>query len=199
MVPDAPVTACEQEHPSSINEEVLIPMQVTNLVGQLPRHAVRRPATRNHKQIKYIAVHHVGAGEASVNATPLSIARYHIGPNHISKRGCPTVCYALMIDSRGNIYKTEDFTTVTWHVNALYNKGALGVLLLDDLDVHVPTQEMLQALEWLVLEYIPSILPHIKYTGIKGHREFTGVHKSCPGKNITLRPLRLKYLAKYGQ
>ncbi len=169
-------------------------LNIENLVGKLPRNPNRKPDTRTHKDIAYLAVHHVGPN--GDHTTPEAIAKYHVGPNHISKTGCPTICYAYGVTRLGHIYKLENMTTITWNVNALYNKRALGILLFDDLDLNHPTDLELGSLRDLVLYEIMPILPWITPARVLGHREFKLVHKTCPGKNMDMAAFRANLPAR---
>lgn len=48
------------------------------------------------------------------NTDPVKVNNYHINPNHISKKGCPHICYTIFIDGDGKVTLCNDWKDVTW-------------------------------------------------------------------------------------
>ena len=67
----------------------------------LPTHPTRTWPVRDLAGVRGLVVHHVGGPIQSF----ASLARYHIGPNHISKDGLPGLAYHFAVDRHGRIYK----------------------------------------------------------------------------------------------
>jgi hypothetical protein len=82
---------------------------ILDIRKDLPVHATRKWERRSLTDILYITLHHQ-AGTGPIE----NVARYHIGPNHISKKGCPGFCYHYHIAFDGTISWTNDLETITW-------------------------------------------------------------------------------------
>jgi hypothetical protein len=102
-----------------------------------------------------------------------------------------------MVSQDGTVYKTENYSTVTWNVNWMYNKSAIGILLLDDLDMNEPSPEMVESLIRVIGEELFPIYTQLSYVKVRGHREFKLVHKSCPGKNVDMKAIRVAIRDRY--
>jgi len=73
----------------------------------------RQFATRDPEAIEGLVIHHA-AGEVDGEAGVEAMARYHSGPNHISPRGCPGLCYTAAIGRDGTVYLANDLDRATW-------------------------------------------------------------------------------------
>lgn len=170
-----------------------------DISGDLPRHETKKHATRTAKGYKRIAVH-----TTDWVTTPEKLAKYDIGPNHISDTGCPGITYHDLIMKDGSIFHTLPYDEVSWHVGN-FNSGSLAVALMykctipNSKDQLAPTEDALKSLQThcgdLCLKY--SIEPK----NVVGHRELFGtgwfwqkgsrrLRKSCPGKRVDLDLLR---------
>lgn len=145
-----------------------------NIVNDLPRHPTKKYATRDIKDLKYIAVHHSG----TVEGTPKSFAEYHI-----KKNDWPGIGYHYVITKQGVVYKTNNITTISYHVGD-YNRQAIGICLVGDFDKEKPTEAQYQALRELLQEL------SIYNLEIKGHKDF--MNRTCPGKNFDFSQLKTK-------
>ena len=150
----------------------------------LPVHKTRKWKRRKWNDILEIIVHHsavpskIREGWQEIR----SIAKYHSSPgNHISKRGCPGICYHWVIDRDGIIYKTSDHENITWHCSR-HNYKSLGICLLGNFvkGVQTPTPKQLQSLEKL-LSYLLSTLK-LNVQSVFCHRDFKNT--ICPGDLI---------------
>ena len=110
-------------------------LEIVDLRDQLPWHPDRPrwPGRRSIESIDKVILHQsLGHADTSGNRDVFGINRYHITPgNHISKRGCPHICYHLVIDDDGTVYQTNYFEDVVWHCRG-QNGRSLGVLLVGD-------------------------------------------------------------------
>lgn len=148
-----------------------------NIVNDLPRHPTKKYVTRDIKDLKYIAVHHSG----TVEGTPKSFAEYHI-----KKNDWPGIGYHYVITKQGVVYKTNNITTISYHVGD-YNRQSIGICLVGNFDLEKPTEEQYKALAELIKEL------QIYNLEIKGHKDFA--NRTCPGKNFDFLYLG-KLLAK---
>lgn len=166
--------------------------QIVDIRDQLPRHATRKWAKR--KQTKYIVVHCT----AGTNQDPFRTAQYHIGPNHISKKGCPGIVYHDYINHKGTVYHCTDYDAHTWHASA-WNKKAVGIVMAyEGEDISPPAAQYDSLVKQLVILCLYlKVIPQ----NIRGHRElpwmFTIIGKGskkfkkwCPGKVVNLENLR---------
>lgn len=159
------------------------PLPTTSFVnrGRLPTHKTRKWKQRNLTDIKEIIVHHSatmcrrGRGFNHIK----SIARYHITPgNHISKNGCPGICYHWVIDRDGFTYNTSDHTNITWHCKR-HNYKSIGICLLGFFSVgkRRPSEEQINSLHQLLF-YLTDNL-NLKNKDVFCHRDFRST--LCPG------------------
>jgi len=166
--------------------------KLVDLRATLPRHPTRKWAKR--KQILRIIVHCTGG----TNQDPFETNTYHIGPNHISKKGCPRICYADFIDKDGVVFHCNEYDDWTWHCGA-WNKTSVGVVMAYPGGKEAPPQVQYESLlEHLVkLCLFFTLQPKVIY----GHREVPGMvillgngskkyKHICPGMAVDLSKLR---------
>jgi len=146
--------------------------------SSLPTHKTRKWKRRKLSNILEIIVHHSAIKSKEGVKEIKTIAKYHVSPkNHISKRGCPGICYHWMIDKKGIIYKTSDHENITWHCRR-HNYKSIGICLLGKFGKEqIPTLKQLQSLEKL-LDYLLSMLK-LNNFNIFCHRDFRNT--ICPG------------------
>lgn len=182
-----------------------------DLVDSLPVHPVKRAKTQS--VIKHIIVHTTDGV-----VTPQGLAKYDIGPNHISKDGCPSCTYHYLIHQSGGCDKLVGHETVTWHAGP-YNSKSLALALNYKTDSRwesaIAAGE-LELLEYPEKGYSPSskamnklrkvlcylcLEEGVPPTCIYGHRELKGtgwtlhkgskrLRKTCPGFAVDLDELR---------
>jgi len=79
-------------------------VKIVDITDKLPVHKTKRWKRRT--KINRIVVHTT----SSDNQDPFKTARYHISaPNHISKTGCPTICYHDFITKAALVYRCNDY------------------------------------------------------------------------------------------
>lgn len=190
-------------------------MSVLDLTGELVQHPTKMPKPRALKSIKKVVVHTTDWK----NLIPQELAKYDIGPNHISSTGCPTITYHFFIEQDGTVYQTADANIVTWHA-ALHNADSLAVCLNYKTDPvwerkpvgdappkpeNTPSLEMYVALEKLLAEICLSL--KLPPSAVVGHRELPGtgfilakghkqLRKTCPGMSVNLDFLRTRVAAE---
>jgi len=153
-------------------------MNIQNKTTTLPWHPFRRWQTRSLTSITRIIIHQELA-EGGVEA----VNRYHINPNHISKKGCPHFCYHYGIEKNGEIIQANDLRSITWHTTG-QNACGIGIMLSGDFPgsghenaTSQPTPEQMTALG----ELCDYLLKAFGLTGadIYGHCHFG--KPACPG------------------
>ncbi|MFW6183539.1 MAG: N-acetylmuramoyl-L-alanine amidase, partial [Chloroflexota bacterium] len=147
------------------------------LVGSLQHNAISRYApyrTRKLADIKNIVIHH-SAGNPSNPAA--SIAEGHINRNGGGKEGWPGIGYHYYITGNGNIYRTQQLETVSFHVGA-ENFSSVGVCLAGSfMDGAMPTLAQLASCRALVNWFKARLPTDVE---IKKHRDFAAT--ACPGE-----------------
>lgn len=160
---------------------------------KIPQHKTKKWKTRT--SVDSIVVH----TSASNQQDPVQTALYHIGPNHISKTGCPSLAYHDFITKNGIVYHCNDYEYSTWHAG-LYNNRSIGIVLaFTGQTGEKPIESQLIALE----EHLTILCLYLKILpeNILGHREVPGYFtilgngsktykKTCPGMGINLDELR---------
>ena len=169
--------------------------KTVDLVLFLVKHAWKRWRLRKAIQIKAIVVHCTG----SDNQDPHKTNAYHVGPNHISKTGCPRICYADFIDKIGTRYLCNSPLDITWQAG-VWNAVSVGIVMANTGKDRPPVAQI-QALLSVILEYclrfkIPPIKPRwTRGPGLLGHSEAGWLAKKslklCPGRFINLDAMRL--------
>lgn len=184
--------------------ESLLPRDIIN---QLPRHKTKKYARRSPTEIGYVVVH-----TTDWNTTIEKVVKYDIGPNHISKTGCPGSTYHEFIMGNGEIYKALEDTEVSWHSGKWNNKSYAIALMYKctnepGLDQFAPPVLAITSLQTragdLCLQYgldPDRVVGHreLKGTGWFWHKGSKRLRKSCPGKKLDMDDVR-KNVATYMQ
>ncbi len=153
-------------------------MEIRNKIQLLPWHPTRRWSARSLDKIKKIIVHQE-LGESNVEG----VNQYHIGPNHVSPRGCPHFCYHFGIEKDGSIVQANELSSITWHTKG-YNTESVGIMLVGNfngtgyaLGKEGPSQQQMDALQWLV-DWLQKAL-NLSNQEVYGHYHFG--KPACPG------------------
>jgi N-acetyl-anhydromuramyl-L-alanine amidase AmpD len=153
-------------------------MEIVNLVDKLEWHPTRRWSIRQLSQIKKIIIHQE-LGEGSIE----NVNKYHIGPNHISSKGCPRICYHYGIRKNGEIAQLNELSSMVWHTKG-QNREGIGILVVGNFagTGHTaassePTNEQLASLAFLV-DYLKQAFDFSNQE-LFGHYHFG--KPACPG------------------
>ena len=114
----------------------------------------------------------VDAEQESMEAV-IAAANYHV-----SVKDWPGISYHFFIGKKGEIFKTNWWKTVSYHV-AGRNKECLGICLEGNFSIHPPTGSQLRALDDL-LTYLQQGFP---WTEITFHKKIAlpEYPTKCPG------------------
>jgi hypothetical protein len=82
---------------------------ITDYRGKHKKRTTRNWKRREHEDIHGVVFHQTGGGD-SVRG----LAKYHMGPNHISRDGLPGIAYTLFVNKAGQVYLCNDIEDVTW-------------------------------------------------------------------------------------
>ena len=151
-------------------------LKIINKVQALPCDPLYSYKKRSLTSINKIIIHHSATPTGSCEA----FARYHVENN-----GWPGIGYHYVIDPQGNIYKTQNIGTISYHASG-YNPSSIGICLIGDFNNSHPTQEAFDACVSLANELI-STYKNICY--VLSHKE-AGATTSCPGKYFDMNRLR---------
>lgn len=181
------------------------------ITKELPTHKTRTADKR--RSIEGIVVHCTD-GPSNIN----TLVRYDLGPNHISKTGCPTVTYhALVANETIKETKAKDGSVFDMNAGDVlfgvpedvvcfhsvgYNTTHLAVSIIYEVDEQWEAGKTKKPQEKYTvkpeaMEGLYDCLIHwcLKYKiepkRVKGHREITR-GKTCPGMYINLEDLRLE-------
>lgn len=136
------------------------------------------------KDIKYLIVHHTERN----NDFPA-----FINFRHKFLRGWDKIGYHYLIGNRrpftkdGFLYAGRKENETGAHAFG-FNEISLGICLIGNLDKSNPTLKQLQTLVTLLKSKMKQY--GIPAENVLGHRELSGVVKTCPGKNLDMEILR---------
>jgi len=117
--------------------------------------------------------------------------------NHISSRGAPGVCYHDYIRGDGQVFRCNDYESITWHTKG-WNRAGVGVVLaFQGQTGQIPPSPQFSAL----IQHVAKLCLYLKVSpvNVKGHRESLAIpggkgpvryKKACPGMGINLDMLR---------
>ena len=83
------------------NDELLrTVLGLEDMRGKLPTHSTKRWSSRNPANLRGVCYHQSLDDSNSVEG----LAKYHVGPNHISNEGLPGISYTMVVDREGAVY-----------------------------------------------------------------------------------------------
>lgn len=143
---------------------------IIDLVYDLPRHAERRYETRTLARIRQLVIHHTAA-DPSVDVE--AIAR-----KHVEELGWPGIGYHFVVDAAGQIFQTNDLTTVSFHARHA-NPTTVGIAFSGSFDEVVPTDAQLESGGRLCAYLLREL--SLPLDNVRGHKAL--VSTECPGRN----------------
>ena len=131
------------------------------------------------RPIKSIVVH--------CSATPngQEFTREDIDSWH-KQRGWKKIGYHFVIGKRGEVWKTNDLTAVSYHAKGA-NADSIGICLVGNFSRETPQKAQLDALRWLIGRIQEELKPA---PSVVLHREIKGSKTTCPGLRFTRDMLR---------
>lgn len=127
---------------------------------------------------------HCTATDSVAWENPMACIRYDLGPNHISRSGCPTSTYHFYINKAGEIYHLVSMNYYTWNC-AGQNRDSVAISINHGAVSNNVTPEQYESLVecichiFDVLDWgydIESVRDRLFF-----HRDFNSM-KTCPGK-----------------
>jgi hypothetical protein len=151
-------------------DEGALPASV-DLRDRLSKHPSAEYPLRRLADIRYLVIHHTGAGP--------EFGPERIAVEHVEANGWPGIGYHYVIDTAGMVCQTQDATVVSHHV-AQFNLAAIGIALVGDLSQASPAADQLRATAGLLARLCQDLgLPP---SAIRGHGEIVG--SRCPGERF---------------
>jgi hypothetical protein len=161
----------------------------------LPRHKTKIWDRRKLSDINSI-VGHQSAGHARTASAPgidckntEAINNYHINPNHISKTGCPRICYHFSIERDGKIEMCNDLEDIVWHAgNKKINAESISYVVCGNFSgkgwtgSQEPTPEQIES-TWVLMYYLAKGYK-IQPSRVFGHCDVKTSKPACPGTVI---------------
>lgn len=151
--------------------------RIGDLTADLPHGAEERYESRKVDEIRLIVVHH----SATPSGTPRAFARFHV-----EMRGWPGIGYHFVVGKKGELWRTNALTTVSYHARG-HNRESVGVCLVGDFTETAPPAVQLAALEGL-LRWLVAKLPG---RPIVFHRDVVPT-TTCPGARMPAWVKRIK-------
>lgn len=137
-----------------------------------------RPLARIEKLVV-----HCTATDSSKWDDPAVLINYDLGPNHISRKGCPTATYHFYVNKPGDIFQLVSMNFTTWHV-AGHNRDSVAVCInhgavkdnVSDIQFNALIEAICYVFDKLDWSYDEeSVRDRVFF-----HREFNP-GKTCPG------------------
>jgi N-acetyl-anhydromuramyl-L-alanine amidase AmpD len=151
-------------------------MKIIDMVGKLKTRPDKSYKKRKIEDVDQIVMHHSATKEGS----PEAFANYHVGTLK-----WPGIGYHYVIDKKGNAYKCNPISNVSYHA-AGANYNSIGICLVGNFDIENPTDAQMKT----AVELVKEIKQNMRIKRVIGHREVKGTKKSCPGKNFDMNKFR---------
>lgn len=142
-----------------------------DLTGKLVRHPQSTYPTRPLADIRYLVIHHTGAGP--------DIGPAQIAEEHVSGNGWPGIGYHVVVAPDGAVYRTQDLTVVSHHARQ-FNPVAVGIALMGNLAQAEPPPAQLLATADVVAGLLADL--GLPLDALRGHGEM--VPTDCPGERF---------------
>lgn len=163
-------------------------LAVHDLREVLTRHKTKVWKTRSVAGLHGIVFHHA-AGDGSFQ----SVARYHVGPNHISTDGLPSISYTMGIDTDGSVCLFNDLNQRTYSHGSKAHPGDensefLGILVRGNLwspgnpEGHDPTPAQMESVKRVTAFFMKDPDWLIPAWDVYGHYHFG--KRLCPGAAV---------------
>ena len=138
---------------------------------------------RSESDVRVATIHHTVSWNDRVSdlTNVAAIARYHV-----ETQKWPGIAYHYVVTPSGQIFKTNDIETVSYHAGSFAAPGdenlySFGIALGGDFRHHKPTDQQLFAARALVTHHRTNSNQHI---AVQGHMHMPGAATQCPGTNL---------------
>jgi hypothetical protein len=157
---------------------------LVDVAARLKRHPSQRYPERPLADIRYVVLHHTGAGP--------ELGPEEVAEEHVEGNGWPGIGYHFLVAPDGTIFRTQDLTVASYHARQ-FNPVAVGLALMGDLAEADPPAAQLAA----VADVCAGLLADLGLPpeALRGHREM--VPTPCPGERFLAgwKPLLLRAVA----
>lgn len=162
-------------------------MKLVNYISKLPVIGKGWPP-RPMSGVDSITVHHSGE---DAKYGPGNFANYHTLPEKKGGKGWPAIAYHFVIMPDGEVRQCLKMAAYSSH-NGYNNKRAVAICLCGNFENTEPTTAQWEALNECI-DMLKGAIPSVKY--LNGHCEYPKKfgRTLCPGKNLSMVPLRLAH------
>lgn len=143
---------------------------IIDVVYDLPRQEDRQYESRTLAQIRQLIIHHTAA-DPSLNVEA-------IATKHAKELGWPGIGYHFVIEAEGQIYQTNNLTTVSYHARHA-NPSTVGIAFCGNFDHAVPADAQIESGGALCAYLLRELSLPIE--NVRGHSAL--VSTECPGAN----------------
>jgi hypothetical protein len=139
-------------------------------IDSLPKHETRVYKERDLSKVSAIVIHH------TVTPNTYDWVK-RIATHHVSENGWPGIGYHYCITGDGRIIQTNHHKTKSYH-SYMENHISLGVAMLGNFSSEHPTDEQIDAVNWLLEG---ELLVEFPTAEIVPHRQMEHSQTACPG------------------
>lgn len=178
--------------PSPVTEERQIITRIVrpiwqDVVYRLPAHASKHYEERRLDTVQNIIINH--------SAVPDTVTVTQIAQFHVKNMQWPGIGYHFYIDGQGLIYKTNELTTISYHVGN-YDSVSVGICVAGNFARTIPTTAQIQSTAHLVAWLLEELT--LPLSAVRGKKEF--IDTQSPGvqwlqgkkwKNLLLEQVRV--------
>ena len=137
---------------------------------------------RNLDMIQEVIVHCTGSDSEKLE-DPMTLIKYDLMPNHISRKGCPFATYHFYVNKAGEIFQLVSMNYYTWNCKG-HNQYSVAVCINHSGEKDNVTKEQYASL----VDSIKYIFGRLGWdltsaelnSKLHFHREYA--NKLCPGK-----------------
>lgn len=143
---------------------------IIDAVYDLPRHPERRYETRPLARVRQLIIHHTAADP--------SLGIETVAQKHVDELGWPAIGYHFVIDADGQIFQTNDLTTISFHARQA-NATTAGIAFCGNFDAAAPADSQIESGGRLCAYLLREL--SLPLENVRGHSAL--VSTDCPGRN----------------
>lgn len=137
---------------------------------------------RDMEMIQEVIVHCTGSDSMKLE-NPMTLIKYDLSPNHISRKGCPFATYHFYINKAGEIFQLVSMNYYTWNCKG-HNQYSVAVCINHGGTKKNVTMEqyesLIETIKYIFGKLGWALTPAELNSKLHFHREYA--NKLCPGK-----------------
>ncbi len=154
--------------PAAQITEIIRPMW-QNVVYQLPAHKSKQYAARGLDTVQNVIINH--------SAVPSTVTVGQIAKFHVKNMGWPGIGYHFFVDGQGVIYKTNELTTISYHVGN-YDSVSVGICVGGNFTKTIPSAAQIHSTAHLIAWLLQEL--GLSLSVVRGKKEF--IDTQSPGQ-----------------